>query len=341
MITRLYKAEEKGSLETCAKLLRDGALCAFPTETVYGLGANALLPASVRRIFEAKGRPSDNPLIVHLADASQIPNLCTFFPEKASLLCQAFMPGPFTLILPQKGHFDSVVTAGLSTVAFRVPSDPVAHKLLELAAIPVAAPSANASGRPSPTEAKHVMEDMEGKIEAIVDGGPCSIGVESTVLSLAGPTPMLLRPGDVTVSQIEAVIGPIEISQALLRSLRQDEKAEAPGMKYRHYAPKCPLILLEGSAQKASQWLNHQHFDEKIHILCQKENQFLFKGYNTVICGNENDPLSQEQALFSSLRKLDDQQASRAFALLPPDKDAFRAVRNRLLKAGGFQVIHL
>lgn len=341
MITRLYRAEEEGSLEACAKLLRDGALCAFPTETVYGLGANALLPHSVRRIFEAKGRPSDNPLIVHLADSSQIPALCAEFSQKAELLCQTFMPGPFTLILPQKDRFDAVVTAGLPTVAFRVPSDPVAHKLLSLAGVPVAAPSANASGRPSPTAVQHVLEDLDGKVEAILDGGPCSIGVESTVLSLAGPVPKLLRPGDITVSQIEDVIGPIEISPALLRSLQEHEKAEAPGMKYRHYAPKCPLTLLDGSPEKALEWLMANQISKDSYLLCQQEDRDLFKAYSLILSGSRQDPLSQEQALFASLRKLDERQATVAYALLPPDEDRFRAVRNRLLKAGGFQVIHL
>ena len=238
-----------------AEMLRHGRLVAFPTETVYGLGANALDPAAIRAIFVAKGRPADNPLIVHVASLSELRGVVSRLPDMALPLIARFMPGPLTLVLPRAPHVPDAVTAGLDTVAVRMPEHPVARRLIELAGVPVAAPSANRSGRPSPTTASHVLEDMAGRIPLIVDGGPCDFGVESTVLDVTGPVPVILRPGAVTIEELRTVAGivwTVEEAATALRHAREAARLEpvgtpkSPGMKYRHYAPRTPLRVAEG-----------------------------------------------------------------------------------------------
>ena len=235
-------------LALAGELLRQGQLVAFPTETVYGLGADALNETAVAQIYAAKGRPSDNPLIVHVAEKADIAPLVQEIPEKAKKLFDRFFPGPLTVILPKSDKIGKVVSGGLDTVAVRMPENPVAHRLLQLAGVPVAAPSANTSGLPSPTRAKYVQEDMNGKIAAIVDGGDCAYGVESTVITLATHTPTLLRPGAVTKEMLEAEIGPIAVAPAVLEKMADGETAASPGMKYKHYAPKAQVILVNGDS---------------------------------------------------------------------------------------------
>jgi L-threonylcarbamoyladenylate synthase len=236
------KKPDRDIISFCAKILRDGGLVAFPTETVYGLGANALDRSAVEGIFKAKGRPQDNPIIVHVASIDAAKGLTSRFPPTAKKMCRIFWPGPLTLILPKAKLVPSVTTGGLDTIAIRMPSHSVALALIREAGVPVAAPSANASGRPSPTEAKHVIHDLCGRIDAIIDAGKSRIGVESTVLDLTSETPTVLRPGGITIEDLRGVMGKVD----LYESASSDSKPRCPGMKYRHYAPKAPIILIEG-----------------------------------------------------------------------------------------------
>lgn len=250
MKTELYKINDttqSAEIEAVAKILREGGLAAIPTETVYGLAANALDPDAVNSIFKAKGRPNDNPLIVHISEVEEIYPLVTSFPDKAKALVDAFWPGPLTIILPKSDIVPKEVCPRLETVAVRMPSHPVARAIIKAAGVPLAAPSANSSGLPSPTKASHVIDDMNGKIHAIVDGGESSVGVESTVITLATEVPMLLRPGGITPEQIESVIGPIEINPAVLEELPEGEVAASPGMKYKHYSPEAQVYIIKGS----------------------------------------------------------------------------------------------
>ena len=243
----LRLTDAPADLRRAAELLRAGELVAIPTETVYGLAADALNGRAVRKIFEAKGRPMDNPLIVHIADISDWAALVTHIPEKARALAAAYWPGPLTMILPHAPCIPDEVSAGLATVAVRFPAHPVARDLIRLTGRPLAAPSANRSGIPSPTTAAHVLADMEGRIAAVVDGGPCAVGVESTVVDLSGETPRLLRPGGVTLEMLEAVAGPVDVDEAVTHALREGAAAASPGMKYKHYAPAAHVVLVKGS----------------------------------------------------------------------------------------------
>ena len=238
----------ENDIKKAGDILSKGGLVGIPTETVYGLAADALNGKAVADIFKAKGRPMDNPLIVHIQDISDIEkfSLAEDFPEKALALANAFWPGPLTIIVPKGKSIPNEVSAGLDTVAIRLPKHPVARAIIKAANTPLAAPSANISGSPSPTTAQHVMDDMEGKIDAVLDGGNCDVGVESTVITVATPTPRLLRPGGVTPEQIEEVIGHIDIDDAVLNQLKDNQQAASPGMKYKHYAPEAKVILVRG-----------------------------------------------------------------------------------------------
>ena len=252
MKTKVIKIKDKtrpedGELLEAAEILRSGGLVAFPTETVYGLGANALDEAAAKKIYAAKGRPSDNPLIAHISSMEELPALVREIPEAGRKLAEKYWPGPLTMIFPKKDVVPYGTTGGLDTVAVRMPSDPVANRLIKLAGIPVAAPSANTSGRPSPTRAEHVIEDMDGKIEMILDGGQVGIGVESTIVDVSGPVPTLLRPGAVTLEMLRETLGQVEVDPAILGPVKGDVKPKAPGMKYRHYAPKADMASGGGS----------------------------------------------------------------------------------------------
>lgn len=250
MDTKLIKIEDKADIRDeelleAAQVIRSGGLVAFPTETVYGLGANALDEEAAKKIYAAKGRPSDNPLIAHISSLKELEPLVSGIPEAGRKLAEAFWPGPLTLVFPKSQQVPYGTTGGLETVAVRMPSDPVASRLIALAGVPVAAPSANTSGRPSPTTAEHVWQDMNGKIEMILDGGPVGIGVESTIVDVSGKVPTLLRPGAVTIEMLRELLGTVEIDPAITGPLKADVKPKAPGMKYRHYAPKAELLLVE------------------------------------------------------------------------------------------------
>ena len=267
----------KNEIDIAADIIKNGGIVAMPTETVYGLAADALNGEAVAKIFKAKGRPMDNPLIVHISDIKQIDMLVSEFPDKAKKLAEKFWPGPLTIVLPKSDIIPDEVSAGLSTVAIRFPSHPVAHELIAKSS-PIAAPSANLSGSPSPTTVRHVLADMDGRIDAIVDGGDCEVGVESTVITLAEDVPTLLRPGGVTLEQLRAEIGEVKVHPAVLKSLGKGMKASSPGMKYKHYSPKAEVILLRGSEQGFCEYIK-ANSDDKTAVLCYEEEKDSFKNY--------------------------------------------------------------
>ena len=241
-----------------ARILRSGGLVGIPTETVYGLGANGLDPLAVRSIFQAKGRPQDNPLILHIPDPSWLELYCRDIPEAAWRLARRFWPGPLTMVLRRDPAVPDEVTAGLNTVGMRCPAHELCRAVIEAAGVPIAAPSGNTSGKPSPTSVADMLEDMNGKIDAILDGGSCQVGVESTIIDMTAATPRLLRPGGVPLEELRAVLGEVELDPAILRPMEEGEKPLAPGMKYRHYAPKAPVIVVKGSpARSAAYILEH------------------------------------------------------------------------------------
>ena len=322
-----------------AEILKGGGLVAIPTETVYGLAANALNETAVGHIFEAKGRPQDNPLIVHIARLEDWEPLVASVPERARLLAERFWPGPLTIILPKSNRIPSVVSAGLDTVAVRCPSHPAARAVIEAAGLPLAAPSANTSGRPSPTRAEHVLHDLGGRIDAVLDGGECGVGLESTVVSLCGEVPRLLRPGGVTAEQLRSALGEVEIDPAVLSRLKEGEKAMSPGMKYKHYSPRSRVVILDGNgAQYRTYLLSHQ--DENPAALCFEEDLPL-PGVPCVCYGSEHEPDSQAHRLFDALRQVDDLDAGVVYARCPEKSGVGLAVYNRLIRAAGFEVIKL
>lgn len=336
MITeKLLPTED--NIARAAAILRRGGLVGMPTETVYGLAASALDPDAVRAIFEAKGRPQDNPLIVHIAEFSDLDPLVTAIPPTARAAAEAFWPGPFTMILPKSDRIPSVVSAGLDTVAVRMPSDPVAHALIQAAGLPLAAPSANRSGLPSPTTAERVVEDMDGRIDAVLMAGPCSVGVESTVVSFACTPPRLLRPGGITVEQLRRIIPDLVVDPAVLNPVAPDQKVASPGMKYKHYAPRCRVTMVEGSPAAYAAFVN-RHTEAGTVALCFEEDLPAVK-IPAVTYGRACDQSSQSEALFDALRRLDDEGYDTAFAHAPALSGVGLAVYNRLIRAAAFQVV--
>lgn len=339
--------ENKGvcpQLQEAAQLLKEGEAIAFPTETVYGLGANALCSEAVKKIFQAKGRPSDNPLIVHIADKKDLDKLTASIPEKAQQLIDAFWPGPLTLIFPKKEGIAAEVTAGLDSVGVRMPNHPVALTLLREAGIPVAAPSANRSGRPSPTTAAHVEEDLQGKIAGIVDGGATGVGVESTVLDVTVEPPIILRPGGLTKEDIEQVIGPIDVDSNLL--LQEDQQPRSPGMKYQHYAPKGEMWMVEyGDVEEQSRTIRHwthqaKQNHQKVGVLATEETKALYPEADYVaVCGSRADLSSVARELYDALRSFDHQQVDFILSESFPVSGVGAAVMNRLSKAAGHRLI--
>ncbi|MBQ6000623.1 MAG: threonylcarbamoyl-AMP synthase [Clostridia bacterium] len=324
------------------RLLREGKLVVFPTETVYGLGANALDGEACKAIYTAKGRPADNPLIVHLPDLSGLEQLCRLIPQKAYELFEAYSPGPLTVILPKRECVPEAVTCGLDTVAIRIPSHPVAAALLREARVPVAAPSANRSGRPSPTRLSHVVEDLDGLVDLMIDGGECGVGLESTVVSLAGERPVLLRPGGISLKMLEQVLGEVEVDRAVTGQLAEGQRPQAPGMKYRHYAPKAQLTLGHGDPAALRQWLIACSEQENVGILCYEEDVAAFPhAAHVVSLGRRDDLEAQAHALFDALRSFDETGVSAIFGPLPEMEGIGLAVRNRLLKAAGHRVVEL
>ncbi len=336
MDTLLLSGDHKNDMERAGELLRCGDIVGFPTETVYGLAANALDPEAVKKIFAAKGRPVDNPLIVHIAELSQWAPLVREIPEAARRLAERFWPGPLTIILEKSDLIPMETSGGLSTVGVRFPAHPVAQALICAAGVPLAAPSANRSGRPSPTTFSHLREDMEGRAAALIDGGDCSVGVESTVITLAGDRPKLLRPGGITLSQLESVLGEVEVDPAVLNRLQEGTQAASPGMKYKHYSPRAEVTLVDASPEEYSNYVNQ---NPGCHALCLEEDiPYLIGPYLSF--GGRYNGAEQARLLFSRLSQLDELGAGRVYAHMPSKRGIGLAVYNRLIRAAGFSVIN-
>ena len=327
-----------------AALLRSGQIVAFPTETVYGLGANALDPVAVARIFTAKGRPADNPLIVHIAapgDADAIAEV----PDSARMLMEAFWPGPLTLVMRKYENVPSIVTAGLPTVAVRMPAHPVALSLIKSVDIPVAAPSANRSGRPSPTSAAHVAEDMDGRIPLILDGGPCRVGIESTVLDVSESPFTLLRPGDVTVDILEDILGePVHIPDAVLSALGEGQPACSPGLKHTHYAPRAPLTVVKGTQERIITYIGNEitvysNRGRILGILASSETAGRYHGARVISLGSRRAPREMSRGLFAALRQMDAWGVDAILAEGIEPRGEGLAFMNRLLRAAGFATV--
>ncbi len=338
METLLLSANAPGTAETAAAILRSGGLVALPTETVYGLGANGLNEEAVAKIFAAKGRPQDNPLILHVAEAADMEQYCKNIPEAAYLLAEKFWPGPLTLVLEAKDCVPLSTRAGLPSVAVRCPDNAITRRIIRLAAVPIAAPSANISGKPSTTSADHVRHDHDGRIEAIVDDGPCRVGVESTIVDLTENPPRLLRPGGITPEQLTQVLGELTVDKAVTAQIDQDAVVKAPGMKYRHYAPECEIRIISGSREKAAAYI-HRHFAPGDRVLCFAEELPLYADCHPLAYGAESDPESLSAGLFAALRVLDDPSVNRVFARCPVGGGVSYAVQNRLKKAAAFHII--
>lgn len=337
--TVLRPADEAG-IDQAAQLLRRGEIFALPTETVYGIAADARQGAAVRKIFEAKGRPQDNPLIVHVAGPEMLPGLVAEIPERAQLLISAFCPGPLTIIMPRGPEVADECCAGLDTVGIRMPSHPVAREVIRRSGCAFAAPSANLSGRPSPTNAQDVLADMDGRLPLILDGGECAVGVESTVVSVVGPKPTLFRPGHITLEDLERALGEeVEVSAAILEKLPEGAVVRSPGMKYKHYAPKADIMILDGSFEQFRAYVQ-AHADQNPSCLCFTGEASQL-GVPCVEYGREGDGADQAKHLFRSLRALDEQGDGVVYARCPGRDGLSMAVYNRLVRAAAFRVVQL
>ena len=327
------------------RIIKEGGLVVFPTETVYGLGANGLNSEAVLKIFAAKGRPADNPLILHIAKKSELKPLWSHVPDNARILADTFWPGPLTMIFNRSSIVPDEVTAGLDTVAVRMPLNKTARALINAAGVPIAAPSANLSGKPSPTTAEHVRQDMDGRVDLIIDGGPCKYGLESTVVSLIG-RPTILRPGAVTKEMLEAMIGPVDVAHAVLSPLREGETAASPGMKYRHYAPKGNLTIVEGPQEKVTACINEKLSEGhkqglKTGVIATDETIEQYQADVKRSLGSRKNEEAIAHHLFEVLRQMDDEEVQLIFTESFAETGLGQATMNRLLKAAGHQVISL
>ena len=339
MKTELLRGTE---IERAALILKTGGLVGIPTETVYGLGANGLNPRAVEDIFRAKGRPQDNPLILHIPDPSWLEWYCEDVPDTARKLAKRFWPGPLTMVLRRKPAVPDVVTAGLDTVGMRCPDHSICRAVIRAARVPIAAPSGNTSGKPSPTTARHMMDDMDGKIDAILDGGDCKVGVESTIVDLTCTPPRLLRPGGVPLEELRAVLGEIDIDPAVLRPMGEGEKPRAPGMKYRHYAPKAPVTVVKGSpARSAAYILEHLSPTYWDGVICFDEFADWYPGHPVERLGGALDHWENARRLFHALRAMDEAGVKRIWAQSPGTAGMGLAVVNRLDKAAGFHIVEV
>ncbi|MDO5401248.1 MAG: L-threonylcarbamoyladenylate synthase [Eubacteriales bacterium] len=338
MKTLHLSAEVSETAEIAANLIKNGELVAIPTETVYGLGANGLDEAAVAKIFEAKGRPQDNPLILHISCAEEMEKFCKDIPRAAYDLAEKFWPGPLTIVLPARDIVPRRTTGGLSTVAVRCPDNAVTREIIRLAGVPIAAPSANISGKPSTTTAQHVAHDHEGRIAAIVDGGPCRVGVESTIVDLTEDRPRLLRPGGIGPEQLREVLGDLVVDKAVTAQIDKDAVVKAPGMKYRHYAPAEPVVIVSGSRERAAEYI-HAHFVPGDRVLCFQEELPLYGDCKPLAYGREADVNTLSAGLFAALRELDDPAIHKVYARCPEGGGVAYAVQNRLKKAAAFHIV--
>ena len=335
--------EDEALYRKAGDIIRTGGLVAFPTETVYGLGGNGLDPAASAKIYAAKGRPSDNPLIVHVANEQQILPLVKEIPESARKLMKAFWPGPLTIIFNKSDVVPYGTTGGLDTVAIRMPNHKVALTLIEESNVAIAAPSANTSGRPSPTTAKHVMDDLNGKISMVIDGGEVGIGIESTIVDVTGDIPMILRPGYINKKMLEEVVGEVTIDKAILGPVSPDLKPKAPGMKYKHYAPKADFTMFDGDIDKVADRINelaeaYIKKGYKVGIISSTESKDRYKYGEVISIGSRNNEISISKNLYKVLREFDDKQVDYILGETFRSEELGQAIMNRLLKAAGYQV---
>ena len=330
----------KNQLSEAAALIKNGGIVVMPTETVYGLAANALDPEAVKKIFEAKGRQSDNPLIVHIANIIDWPELVTEVPKNARLLAERFWPGPLTIILKKSDKIPDIVSGGLDTVAVRMPKNKIAFRFIKECGVPIAAPSANISGKPSPTKFSHALQDMDGKVDGIIDGGDCMVGIESTVISLATEVPTILRPGRITAKQIEKVIGEVVIHPSVEKEPDEGENPLSPGMKYKHYSPKADLKLVNASEEDYIDFIK-ENADNDTAVICYSEQQEKLSDFNTFSLGAAEDSITHAKKIFDILRAIDEAGLPKAFAPLPTQNGVGLAVKNRMLRASGFQIVDL
>ena len=339
METLIISSEDEQGISLAGEIIRKGGLVAFPTETVYGLGANALMSDAAKKVYEAKGRPSDNPLIVHLADPEDAEKYAVTSPVYYKL-AEAFMPGPLTFILPKKDVIPYGVTGGLSTVGIRIPSNNTANALIRAAGVPIAAPSANLSGKPSTTTAAHVIADLYGSIDAIIDGGEAEIGLESTIITEDHGKIRMLRPGAVTKEMIEAHGFEVILDKAVTEKLDAGEKPLAPGMKYRHYAPSAEVTLIDGNTDNVNRYLAGFGDRDDTAIICYSDDTELTEFENSFVIGARADKENTAHRLFSLLRELDTRKEIKyIYSSVPDTTDIGLAIFNRLVKAAGYRII--
>lgn len=345
VITIDHKNIDETVLQEAGRIIRDGGLVAFPTETVYGLGGDALNKESSRKIYEAKGRPSDNPLIIHISNMDDLKPIVEEIPEDVYRLAEAFWPGPLTIIMKKSVLVPKETTGGLDTVAVRMPSHPVARKFIEYAGGYVAAPSANVSGRPSPTRAKYVIEDMTGRIDMILDGDGIDIGLESTIVDMTGEVPMILRPGYITLDMLQKVLGQVDTDKTIL-DINCKEPPKAPGMRYRHYAPKGQLTIVEGDVERTIEKINEltrqAHIKgEKVGIIGTEETRMKYQGDSIKSVGKRRDEEAIARTLYAILREFDDEDVTVIYSESFSECSMGQAIMNRLLKAAGHQIIYV
>lgn len=345
VIEDMTAGADQAAMQRAGEILKAGGLVAFPTETVYGLGANALDAEAAAKIYAAKGRPSDNPLIVHIAKIEDLYEIVEEVPEKAKVLAEKFWPGPLTMIFRKKPLVPDGTTGGLDTVAVRMPNHKIALALIEAGGGYIAAPSANTSGRPSPTKAIHVAEDMDGRIEMIIDGGDVGIGVESTIVDMSGEMPMILRPGYINQRMLEEVIGKVAVDPTLLQSDCK-ERPKAPGMRYKHYAPKADLLIVEGSQQAVVDKINELiraaiDRGEMPGVIAADETASQYVGGMVKAMGSREDELSISRHLYGVLREFDEEKVSVIYSEAFETPDLGQAIMNRLIKAAGHQIIRV
>ena len=341
----LFSPEEEAGLRLAGEGIKGGGLVAFPTETVYGLGGDALNPESARKIYAAKGRPSDNPLIIHICRFEDMRGIVREVPREAEIIADVFWPGPITMILPKAENVPYETTGGLDTVAVRFPSHPVARKLIAYGGGYIAAPSANISGRPSPTAARHVTEDMNGRIEMILDAGDAGIGLESTILDLTSRKPVILRPGFVTREMLDRVLGKVDTDAAIV-SPDSGQAPKAPGMKYRHYAPAGQLVIVEGEPGAVVSYINRQAgadkaAGEKTGVLGTKELLVQYRADVVKCIGSRENEENIARNLFAVLREFDDEKVTKIYSEGFSDQGLGQAIMNRLLKAAGHRVVRV
>lgn len=351
MDTRIIKIDrnqpDKELLKEAGRLLADGGLVAFPTETVYGLGGDGLQETAAARIYAAKGRPSDNPLILHIAQVQDIEKLAVEIPELAYRLAERFWPGPMTMILKKSAVVPYATTGGLDTVAIRMPSDEIAREIIRTSGTFIAAPSANLSGRPSPTRAEHVIEDLYGRVEMIVDGGDSDIGLESSIIDLSGDVPMILRPGYITKEDFEQIVAEVEYDSAVLATKPQESVvAKAPGMKYRHYAPKGQITIVEGEPSAVIQKINELVAEQeangvRVAVLCAEETKEQYLCRHIFSLGSLKEEKAISAHLFGALRSFDTEQIELIYSESFEKTRLAGAIMNRLRKAAGYQTLQV